>query len=117
MTGGIPSASTRRTLPFAAASVPAIAALLGVVARPEPYQTGGGAVYRLLLANAVLGREVVLVLWPSLARVDVRIGDCSIVYRGVATVELLPGVEVIFRRAQENGYCFVSVGGRASVVV
>ena len=55
-------------------------------------------------------------LWPALARVDVRIGDCSIVYKGVATVELLPGVEVIFRRNAGDGYLFVSAGGRASVV-
>ena|SRR3712207_347957 len=102
---------------FTEAAVPEIAALLGVAARVEPYAVGGAAVYRLELPNAALGIAVSVLLWPSLARVDVRIGDCSMVYRGVMTVELLPNVEVIFRRASGEGYLFVSVGGRTSLVV
>lgn len=95
----------------------AIAALLGVAVAPEPYTVRGAPVFRLAVANAALGCTVTLLLWPSLARVDVRLGDCSIVYRGVTEVELLPTVEVIFRRAGHDGYLFVGVGGRASVVV
>ena len=104
------------TLPFDAAAVPRIAALLGVPARPEPYTVRGAPVFRLDVPNATLGRDVTVLLWPALARVDVRIGDCSIVYKGAATVELLPGIEVIFRRAGEGGYLFVSTSGRASIV-
>ena len=104
-------------LPYTADAVPKIAALLGVEATQEPYTVRGASVYRLSLLNPVLGAAVTLVLWPSLARVDVRLGDCSIVYRDVATVELVPGVEVIFRRTDVPGYLFVSIGGRASVVV
>lgn len=104
------------TLPFTDAAVLPISALLGVVAAAEPYTVRGTPVYRLDVPNVALGINVTVLLWPSLARVDVRIGDCRIVYRGVAMVELLPGVEVIFRRASGEGYLFVSVGGRASVV-
>ncbi|MGH2587794.1 MAG: hypothetical protein ACRDJE_22970 [Dehalococcoidia bacterium] len=104
------------TLPFTEESVPAIAALLDVPARREPYAVRGAAVYRLDVPNVSLGMAVTVLLWPSIRRVDVRIGDCSIVYRAVATVELLPGVEVIFRRAEGEGYLFVSIGGRVSVV-
>jgi hypothetical protein len=105
------------TLPFTEAAVLEIAALLGVAATVEPYAVRGAAVYRLAVPNPALALPVIVLLWPSLARVDVRIGDCSVVYRGVTTAELLPGVEVIFRRASVEGYLFVGVGGRASVVV
>ena len=105
------------TLPFTEAAVPAIAALLGVAAQVEPYAVRRAPVYRLDVENASLGTAVGVLLWPSLGRVDVRIGDCSMVYRGVATVELVPDVEAIFRRPSGEGYLFVSVGGRASLVV
>lgn len=104
------------TLPFTDAAVPPISVLLGVPAAVEPYYAHGGPVYRLEVPNAALGIKVTVLLWPSLGRVDVRIGDCSIVYKGVVSVELLPGVEVIFRGTTGWGYLFVSVGGRASVV-
>ena len=105
------------TLPFTEAAVPEIAALLGVAAAVEPYRVRGAAVYRLGIRSAVLDLDIAVLLWPSLARVDVRIGDCSIVYKDVASVELISGVEVIFRRAAGEGHLFVSVGGRVSVVV
>ncbi len=105
------------TLPFTETAVPEIAALLGVAAAVEPYRVRDAAVYRLGIRNAVLDLDIAVLLWPSLARVDVRIGDCSIVYKDVASVELISGVEVIFRRAAGEGRLFVSIGGRASVVV
>jgi len=105
------------TLAFTDAVVDAVAVLLGVAATAEPYRVHDTSVYRLNVPNASLRTDIVVLLWPSLGRVDVRIGDCSIVYRGVTSVELLPDVEVIFRRQGAAGYLFVSVGGRASVVV
>jgi hypothetical protein len=104
------------TLPFTEAAVHEIAVLLGVPASVEPYRVRDGTVYRMALPNPSLGVEVVVILWPSLGRVDVRLGDCSMVYKGVTDVELIPDVEVIFRRRNEDGYLFVSVGGRASLV-
>jgi hypothetical protein len=104
------------TLPFTEAAVGEIAALLGVPACVEPYRVRDAAVYRMTLPNPSLGIEVAVILWPSLGRVDVRLGDCSMVYKGVTEVELIPGVEVIFRRFSDAGYLFVSVGGRASLV-
>jgi len=104
------------TLPFTEEAVSAIAALLGVTACREPYAVHGAAVYRLDVPNVSLGMAVTVLLWPSIRRVDVRIGDCSMVYKAVATVELLPGVEVIFRRSEAEGHLFVSAGGRVSVV-
>jgi hypothetical protein len=104
------------TLLFTEDAVVEIAALLGVPACVEPYRARDAAVYRIVLPNPSLGVEVVVILWPSLGRVDVRLGDCSMVYKGVTEVELIPGVEVIFRRPGDEGYLFISVGGRASLV-
>ena len=43
------------TLSFDEAAVPAIAALLGVPARREPYSVRGAPVFRLDVPNTVLG--------------------------------------------------------------
>ena len=67
------------TLPFTETAVAEVAALLNVPALVEPYRVRDAAVYRLALPNASLGVEVVVILWPSLGRVDVRFGDCSMV--------------------------------------
>jgi hypothetical protein len=72
----------------------------------------GAAIYRLVVRNPVLAVAVTLVLWPSLARVDVRVGDSAIVFKGVNEIALYPGVEVMFRRHQPAASLFVSVGGR-----
>ncbi len=89
-----------------------IAALLGTPAHVEPYRVRGAPVYRVVLYNAVLQAQVVVVLWPALARVDLRVGDSALVLKGVDEVLLFPGVEVMFRRRQPAASLFVSVGGR-----
>ena len=93
-------------------TVGAIAALLGTAATVEPYAVRGGPVYRLSLRNVVLDTEVTLILWPSLARVDVRVADSALVMKGVDEVLLYPGVEVMFRRREPAASLFVSVRGR-----
>ena len=93
-------------------AVAAIAALLGTSPALEPYRVRGAAVYRAGLHNPVLGAEVTLILWPSLRRVDVRVGDSALVLKGVDEVLLFPGVEVMFRRREPAASVFVSVGGR-----
>ena len=93
-------------------AVPAIAALLGVPSGVEPYSVRGAAVYRLVVSNPVLRTDLAIILWPSLARVDVRVGDSALVLKGVDEVLLYPGVEVMFRRRQPPASLFIGVGGR-----
>lgn len=91
-----------------------IAALFGVQATIAPYTPDGSAVYEL---NFQAGEEHVhIVLWPSLARVDVRCGRHSWVMKGVHAVEFVPDVEVIFRPRQGEGYLFVARTGLISMV-
>jgi hypothetical protein len=96
--------------------VPRIAALLGTMAVAEPFRAGGEAVFALTLPAEGLDVDLVLILWPGIHRVDVRLGASSMVFKQIDSVELYPGVEVLFRRQQPPGYLFVSIGGRASMV-
>jgi hypothetical protein len=89
-----------------------IADLLGATPMVEPYRVRGEAVYRLTVQNPALGADLAIILWPSLARVDLRVGDSAIVFKGVDDVLLFPGVEVMFRRAAPAASLFISVGGR-----
>ena len=92
----------------------AIAALFGVPARHEPYAPGGEPVYRLDLLGPAA--NMVIILWPSLGRVDVRAGTHSWVLKGVGAVEVIAGVEVVFRSAETPGFLFVAVNGWVSMV-
>ena len=93
----------------------AVAALLGATLGEAPFRHGDGPVPRLLLRNRALGAEVRLDLWPALARVDVAVGDCFFVFTDVAEVLLLPGVEVLFRRAAPRGFLLVTVTGAVAL--
>lgn len=93
-------------------AVERIAALLGAPAQEEPYRVREATVYRLTVACPSLATEIAVLLWPSLGRVDVRVGDSALVLKGVERVELYPGVEVMFRNAAAPAALFVAVNGR-----
>jgi len=114
---------------FDASTVEAIAALLGVDARKAPFEvpklpsgaegqpaTQKAPVYQMTVPSAELGQPLLLTLWPSLSRVDVRLGKSYWALRGITSVELYPGVEVLFRRDDPPGMLFVSVKGRVALV-
>jgi hypothetical protein len=98
-------------------AVTLIAELLGVPLELAPYRVRGSPVYQLSVPNRALRRDVIVILWPSLNRVDVRIGDCTMVFKTITSIELYPEVEVMFRRADPPGHLFVSVSGRAEMAV
>jgi hypothetical protein len=92
-----------------------LAALFGTQITIAPYSPDGSAVYELRFRPP--GQEEVhLILWPSLGRVDVRSGPHSWVMKGVVTTEIIAGVEVIFRPADDAGYLFVATTGMISMV-
>lgn len=96
-------------------AVNAVAGLFGATAIVEPYSPDGTSVYRLELPAAADG--VNLVLWPSLSRVDVTsVGNHGWVMKNVGSVEVVPGVEAIFRPAEGKGYLFVSINGWVNMV-
>jgi hypothetical protein len=104
---------------FETLDVPAIEAigrLFGVEPAIEPYSPDGSAVYRVTPAGAADG--VSMVLWPSLRRVDVTsTGNHAWVLKNVGTVDVIPGVEVVFHPAEGRGFLFVSVNGWINMVI
>jgi len=108
----------------------AIAKLLGTRARKGPFQVprlpeglegqpataGPELVYQMTLQSQEMRRSLFILLWPSLSRVDVRLGEFTWTLRDISDVELYPGVEVLFRRAEPPAFLFVSVGGRVGLV-
>ena len=72
----------------------------------------------LLALCAVSNNDRVgLIVWSGLPGADIRIGDCSRVFKGISSIELYRGIEVLFRRVHPGGHLFLSVSGRAEMVV
>lgn len=114
---------------FDEASIDAIAGLLGGEARKAPFEVPrtpgpedrpeappGQPVYQVTMPSQEMGQDLLLTLWPSLGRVDVRLGKSYWALKGITSVELYPGVEVLFRREEPPAFLFVSVKGRVALV-
>ena len=79
--------------------------------------TGDGApVYELRLQSREHDEPILILIWPSLDRADVRLGKSTWTLKGIDAVELYPGVEVLFRREEPAAILFVSVDGRVALV-
>lgn len=99
-----------------AEAVQSIARLFGTETVVEPYTPDGTPVYRLTLNGGADG--VKLILWPSLQRVDVSsVGDHAWVMKDIGEIEVIDGVEVVFRPRDFPGFLFVSVNGWVNMVV
>jgi hypothetical protein len=101
-------------LPFDQRAVPEIAALLGVAAGRAPFQLAGGEVHQLTLHRPDAPPTVMLTLWPTIRRVDAIGQSATVVFTNVAMVELVEGVEVLFRRNSRE-HLIVTVAGKVIV--
>ena len=109
-------------LPFDGDAIAAIAGELGVPATEAPYRVGGATVYELRVpVTAIPGAVLLVGLWPSIARVDVRmLGSVdgrpllALTGKQVTAVEIYPGVEVMFRRDSGRVF-FVTARGEAAM--
>jgi hypothetical protein len=103
-----------RTVPYQSDWIETIAATIGVRAGPAPFQLPGAAVYQFTVEGEA-GRPAALVtLWPSLRRVDAICSGAAVVFTRIATVQLVDGVEVLFRR-ETGEYLVIAKGGRIVV--
>jgi hypothetical protein len=57
-----------------------------------------------------------VIFWPSVQRVDARLDRVSLVIKEVTTIEIVQGIEVVFRRA-DGGRMFVTAAGQISMAV
>ncbi|MGI8485454.1 MAG: hypothetical protein ACR2OU_14465 [Thermomicrobiales bacterium] len=105
---------TIETLRYEDAIIPRIASLLGVEVQRAPFRLPGSTVWQLTVPGTN-GRPVALItLWTGINRVDVVAGSAAIVFTDVRTVDLVPEVEVQFRRGNQE-FLIVAVGGRVIV--
>ncbi len=109
-----------------AAAPAAIARLLAAELTEAPFRvpdqdangdsSEGAPVYELRLRSREHGSEILLLIWPSLDRADVRLGKSTWTLKSIDAVEMYPGVEVLFRREEPAAILFVSVDGRVALV-
>jgi hypothetical protein len=105
-----------RTIPFDRDAIDAIAECLAVAATVAPFRLPSSTVWQLTVAaHSAPDRPVVMVtLWPGIRRVDVIAGPSTTVFTDVTTVDLVPGVEVQFRRGSRE-LLIVAAGGKVIV--
>jgi hypothetical protein len=103
-----------RTVPFEDATVETIAE--AIEARPTlaPFQLPGAAVYQFTLTGSEGRPSAMVTLWPSLRRVDAIGSGAAVVFTRISSVQLVDGVEVLFRR-ETGEYLVIAKGGRIIV--
>ena len=103
-----------RTVAFNDATVDTIAE--AIEARPSlaPFQLPGAAVYQFTLTGSEGRPSAMVTLWPSLRRVDAIGSGAAVVFTRIASVQLVDGVEVLFRR-ETGEYLVIAKGGRIIV--
>ena len=79
-----------------------------------PFQLPGAAVYQFTLQGLQGRPSAIVTLWPSLRRVDAIGSGAAVVFTRIASVQLVDGVEVLFRR-ETGEYLVVAKGGRIVV--
>lgn len=98
-----------------------IANLLGAEIEEAPFRLPEGeapqvSAYRVTMRSAEHQDDLSLLLWPSLARVDVHLRKSTWTLKNISEVQVYPGVEVLFRRDDPPALLFVSVQGRVALV-
>ena len=99
---------------FDTQSVELIAETLGVATRLVDFQLPGATVWQLIVPDADGRAATLLTLWPSIRRVDAIGAGAAVVFTHVTTVDLVPDIEVQFRRSTRE-YLIVARGGKIVV--
>lgn len=103
-----------RTLLFDEAAIPEIAGLLGSAPRPAGFKLREEPVTQLDVPSNSARTPTTLTFWPSLRRVDAIAEGVVVVFTKVVTVDLVEGVEALFRR-ETGEYLIVAIGGKVIV--
>ena len=103
-----------RTVPFDDAMVDVIAEAIDARPSLAPFQLPGAAVYQFTLEGSEGRPSAMVTLWPSLRRVDAIGSGAAVVFTRIASVQLVHGVEVLFRR-ETGEYLVIAKGGRIIV--
>ena len=107
-------ASKVRTVQFNDAMVDVIAETIEAQPGLAPFQLPGAAVYQFTLGGSEGRPAAMVTLWPSLRRVDAIGNAVAVVFTRISSVQLVDGVEVLFRR-ETGEYLVITAGGRIIV--
>jgi hypothetical protein len=103
-----------RVVPFSDAMVDTIAEAIDARPSLAPFQLPGAAVYQFTLDGSEGRPSAMITLWPSLRRVDAIGSSAAVAFTQIASVQLVDGVEVLFRR-ETGEYLVIAKGGRIIV--
>lgn len=106
--------SRLRTVPLRDDMVDVIAGAIDAHPSVAPFQLPGATVYQFLVTGTEGRPSAMVTLWPSIRRVDAIGSGAAIVFTRIASVQLVDGVEVLFRR-ETGEYLVVAKGGRIVV--
>jgi hypothetical protein len=106
--------SRLREIPFREDMVDVIAGAIDAVVSPAPFQLPGATVYQFTVEGAAGRPSAMITLWPSLRRVDAIGSGAAVVFTRIASVQVVEGIEVLFRR-ESGEYLVVAKGGRIIV--
>ena len=101
-------------MPFEDAMVDTIAEAIDARPSLAQFQLPGAAVYQFTLAGSEERPSAMVTLWPSLRRVDAIGTGAAVVFTRIASVQLVDGVEVLFRR-ESGEFLVIAKGGRIVV--
>ena len=103
-----------RTVAFNDAMVDTIAGAIDARPSLAPFQLPGAAVYQFTLDGSEGRPSAMVTLWPSLRRVDAIGSGAAVVFTRIASVQLVDGVEMQFRR-ETGEFLVIAKGGRIIV--
>lgn len=106
-----PRAATVRTVDFNERSLEIVAETLGGELGLADFRLPASQVWQLTVPGDREKPAAMLTLWPGIRRVDAVNGMATAVFSGVQTVEIVPGVEVQFRRSSKE-VLIVARGGK-----
>lgn len=87
-----------RTLPYDEGAITPIADLLEADVGTADFRLPSSTVYQMTIPGTNGRPTAMVTLWPGIRRVDVISGPATIVFTDIQTVDLVPGVEIQFRR-------------------
>jgi hypothetical protein len=113
-TSQLPRSTRILHLPFDRRAVEPIAEELEAQLALAPFALPGGLVHQLTVYGADGRPATMVTLWPTIRRVDAIGQNAAVVFTDVVSVDLVPGVEVQFRRSSRE-FLIVARGGKIIV--
>jgi hypothetical protein len=109
-----PKASTVETIRFDETGLERVAEVLAGTLELADFRLPASRVWRLTVPREDGRPAAIVTMWPGIGRVDAVNGLATVVFSGVQTVDLVPGVEAQFRRGSRE-VLIVARGGKIIV--